>query len=232
MKNILNFEQFVNESLAEFGFSGFGYAMGSSTPLDPSANANMDFEKTVKSNQAKRLQDILMNVFSATQHAGKGDFEFEVEELKIVRIFPNNNGFLDIYIKFIMDEFQYYGVFKNWGNINGAKFESPVLNHPTIKHHLENAVKVEGIFKQILNEWFRPELGVYKTLKQVKVYNEMGEIFMLPENGEISVDEVLTEEERPIIYITFSDRNYFLTDLDYFFFHWWFQPREKTKFYI
>jgi hypothetical protein len=231
MKNILNFEQFVNESLAEFGFAGFGYAMGS-TPMDPSANANMDFEKTVKNNQARRLQDILTSVFVATLNPNKGNFEFEVQDLRVIRIFPNNSGSLDIYIKFVIDGYQYYGTFKNWGSVNGSKFESAILKHPSIKYHMENAVKVEGIFKQCLNEWFRPDLGEYIVLKQVKVYNEMSEIFMLPENAKISVDEVLTEEDKPIIYISYSDRNYFLTDLDYFFFHWWFEEISKKEFYI
>jgi hypothetical protein len=231
MRNLLNFEQFVNESLAEWGFSGFGFAMGS-TPLDPSANANMDFEQTVRRNQSQRLQDILMNVFATTAHAGKTNFEFDVKEFKVVRIFPNNNNSLDVYIKFILDDMQYYGTFKNWASVNGAKFQSPVLNHPNIKFHLENAVKIEGVFKQILNEWFRPELGEYRVLKQVKVYDDMGNIFMLPENGKVTIDEVLTEEDKPIIYLSYDDKAYFLTDLDYFFFHWWFESKSKTNFYI
>jgi hypothetical protein len=231
-KNILNFEDFVTESLAEFGFAGYGYA-GTSAPKDMSSTAGAEnVRQSQHDEQNLRLQNILSNVFATTMNIPKNNFEFDITDLKVVRIFPNNSGSLDMYIKFTMDEGMYYGTFKNWASYSGARFESPVLNHPNIKVHLENSIKLEGIFKQVLNEWFKPNEGEYRPLKQVKVYDESGNIFMLPEHGKVFVDEVLTEEDKPIIYLTYSDRRYFLTDLDYYFFHWWFEPKEKTKFYI
>jgi hypothetical protein len=233
-KNILNFEDFVSESLAEFGFGGFGYDAGAKQAQDMSMNAGSEgIRQTNHANQNSRLQNILNNVFAGITDVQKNQFNIEISDLTIVRIFPNNNNSVDVYIKFKLgSDGLYYGTFRNWGSYSGAKFDSPVLNHPQFKHHLENSIKLEGMFKQCLNEWFMPKEGEYRALKQIKVYDDSGNIFMLPLNGKIEVESVLLEEDKPIVYLQYSDRRYYLTELDYYFFHWWFEPKEKTKFYI
>lgn len=231
MKNVLNFERFVNEN---WDFPGYGVAMNGNgiTPNDPTLSVNAyDKFKADAESQVARLRYILQNVFTDVSTMGKSNFDFVIEDLKIFRILPNNNGFLDIYIKFMLNSNNYMGCFKDWGSKN-YKFESGVLSIPQIRLHLENKIKLEGIFKKCLTEWFIPNSGEYKALTKIKVYDFMGDIFYIPQDANIVVDEVVTEDEQPVINILYKDKMYYLTNLDYYFFNWWFDTKEKPKFYI
>jgi hypothetical protein len=231
MKNVLKFDQFINEN---WDFPGYGIAINGNgiTPNDPSLSVNAyDKFKANAESQVSRLRYILQGIFSDKAVLDKSKFDFKIENLKIFRVLPNNNGFLDVHIKFMLNEQNYGGCFKDWGGKN-CSFNSSVLNIPQIRYHLENKIKLEGILKKCLNEWFIPFNGEYKTLTKVKVYDLMGNIFYIPENCMIEVDEVVTEDEQPVINILHNDKMYYITNLDYYFFNWWFEQKEKPKFYI
>lgn len=232
MKNLTSFEDFINEN---YDFPGYGYAPTGfigNEPKDPALSMNgYDKFKADMISQFNRLQSILRNVFSSTTYMGKSVFNFVIEDLRVFRIFRNNNGYLDIYIKFILDDDEYMGCFRDWSSRH-CKFESAVLNLTQIQIHLENKIKLIGIFKKVLTEWFIPVKNEYKTLKEVKVYDSLGNIVYIPIDSIVTVEEVVTEDDEPTIILLYNNKEYTISNLDYYFFHWWFKEKEKVKYYV
>jgi hypothetical protein len=231
-------ENIINESLSEFGFQQFGLS-GLNTaavePKDPTLSLDAwDKHKNNLRDQFARLQGILQNVFSTYSGSYIKSVNLNIEELTnlyIHRIYKNNVLGIDIQIKFEYENENYYGVFKNYTS-SEVDFRSNILSIPIIALHPENKIKIVGILKKCLNEWFKPYEGLYKTLKDVKVYNDMGDIFYIEKGSVVIVDEVLRENNKPIIYLLFRDKRYYLCDIDYYFFNYWFSKKEKTNFYI
>jgi hypothetical protein len=207
---------------------------GAVEPKDP--NLSFDAWDKHKSNlrdEFSRMSDIMTSVFNQTNTRIGKEFEENIEDLSIVRIFRNNNGALDVYIKFLFADEIFYATFKNWGHYNEPTFKSSITDIPQINYQKENIIRLVGMIKESLNRWFRPiEDDSYRALKDVRVYDDMGRIFTLQQGSEITIEDVVTQDKEPIIYMSYENRNYTLTGLDYYYFHWWFRNEEKKEFYL
>lgn len=226
------FENAINP-LPSFGHSDLsGMGGGATEPKDPTMSHDAwDMHKNNVRDRVKRFSDILMNVFAAGDMTFSQQLTDIIQDLTIVRIFRNNNGLLNIYLKFFYEEEVFYGSFKDWGGINEPKFKSKILTIPVIGRFKENTVRTVNVLKQILEEWFRPEIGDYVALKDIKVYDWMGNICCVPKGGKVYVEDVI-DDETPEIELVYSDKKYKINKLDYFYFHWWFDPIEKREFYL
>ena len=242
-KKIKKYNDFLNEDInqgfspsASFGASDLSGVNtgGSVSPKDPNMSFDpWDKHKANLRDEFSRLGDILKNVFAQTSVKMGKHFEESIEDLSIVKMYRNNNGAIDIYIKFMFMDELFYGTFKNWGHYNEPVFKSSITNIPELMHQKENIIRLVGLIKETLNKWFQPtEDDFYRALKDVKVYDQMGQIFTLPQGAKVFVEDVVTQDKEPIIYLTYDNTLYTLTGLDYYFFHWWFKNEEKKEFYL
>lgn len=219
---------------AAFGATDLsGVNTGGNTARDPNLSFDAwDHEKHNMRDQLKRMSDILMNVFSSGSINFSQELVDIIEDLTIVKIFRNRNGSLDIYLKFFYEEEVFYGVFKNWGTISDPKFVSRIFDIPAIGFYKENRIKIENILKNVLEEWFRPKEEKYIALKEVKVYDYLGNIKYIPKGGKIEIINVISEDHEPEIELMYSNQEYLFKGLDFYFFHWWFSAIEKQEFYL
>ena len=148
-------------------------------------------------------------------------------------MFTNNNGLLDIYIRFTLEEEIFYGKFANWGGINKPTFTSKVMFLPIINGYKDNGIRLFGLLEETLNEWFKPKDDTfYRALKEVSVYSFLGTQFTIPLGGKIEIENVIISDTKPIIYINYSDNIYTLSGLEYYFFNWWFKEEQKNEYYL
>lgn len=207
--------------------TGGGNASDPNLSFDP-----WDTHKNNMRDQLNRLSDILVNVFNSGTVNFSSELMEIIEDLTIVKIFRNNNGCLDVYLKFFYEEEVFYGVFKNWGLISEPVFISRIFDIPIIGYYKENRIKIENILKHVLEGWFRPKEEKYIALKDVKVYDMMGNIKHIPKGGKIEIDQIIAEDHKPEIKMIYSNNIYVMKGLDYFFFNWWFDVIDKQEFFL
>lgn len=218
MKNVKLFQDFVNESVGDYG-----------NVNDPFLSTN-PFKKHQSDVQQQfaRMQGILSSVFNIDP-SGFGrqiDLDFEVNDLTIIRVYPNGAGSLDVYLKFHYQDIPYYGIFKNWGSVQGATLQSSFMD--AIRFNRENRIKFEGIIRRVLTEWFKPSEGIYTSLKdEVKCIDDMGTLLYIPKGGKVEIEDVYNEGGKPVIYINYKEHIYYISDNDYYYFHWWFENTER-----
>ncbi len=246
-KRIKKYNDFLNEEFGigaqQYGLNmsaAFGYSdlsqVGSGTEQPRDAELSFDEYDRHKNNlkdQINRFVQIGKSVFNNGTYNIGYDFIAEIEDLYIVKMFTNQNGLLDIYIKFILEEETYYGKFEDWGGINKSIFTSKILYLPLINGYKDNKIRLVGLLEETLNKWFTPqEDAYYRTLKEVKVYSNLGKIVMIPEGGKVKVEDVILQDYKPIIYFNYKDEIFTFTGIEYYFFNWWFKKEEEKEYYL
>lgn len=149
------------------------------------------------------------------------------KNLKILRIFENNNLNIDVFISFIYDDFEYFGVFKNFNVNDKPKFETELFYEPNVQYKIngEYKIRLSNFFYLKLEKWFIPEKGFYKNIKDDnKIKDNMGNICKLKSNQTI---EVLgynkNTDNKPYIIFKHKGNIYHIDNNDYYYFKWRFE---------
>lgn len=151
----------------------------------------------------------------------------EYTNLKILRIFENNNLKLNVFISFDFDGTEYYGVYKNFNGITRPKLESEIYYNPNLQERFSNeyALKLSNFFYKKLERWFIPKKGFYKNLKENnRLKDSMGQLYEMRRD---QIVEVLgynfTTDKRPYVNVKIKGKTYKVSDNDYYFFKWRFE---------
>ena len=237
-KFIKKYNDFLNEN-SEFSFQQFG--LGGVTSSQSGVVQSNDQQLSMDAadqhisniqNQMQDLQNMMATIFAGSRgEIGSTILDLEeFENIKIIRMYPSSNGHLEIYLYLEYDEEPYYITIEDYGHINGCEIKSDLFNNPIF--NTKNVVIIKGILMKVLKEWFRPENGEYRTLKEVFVYDDLGNFLPIKANLTIEVDDVIIEDDKPIIYIKYNNKTFYLTENNYYFFKYWFEPIKKQIFYI
>jgi len=233
-RKIYKFEEFA---LLENGGPAFstagGYPQSSvynhqvndySLSSDPSDRYEMNMKSGIF-----RLTSIVRTIIDngAIQVGFGSDFS-EIEKitsLKILRIFKNDNTLLNIYLTFVIDDHEYYGVFENYGGVRKPLFKSEVQRDPDYNKNF--LMKLEGLILKALKRFFTPEKGMYKALTDVVVQDKYGVKHTIEKNKSLKVEDVISDEEDSYIQMDVktgrkTNETFFLKGMDYFFFNYWF----------
>lgn len=149
------------------------------------------------------------------------------ENIKILRIFENNNLKIDIFLSFEYNEKEYFGAFKNFNNISKPKFESELYYEPEYQYRFDNEYKIRlsNLFYKKLEKWFVPAKGFYKNLKpDNRVKDNMGKLYEV--NAEQIVEVLgynLSTDNKPYVILKVKDHIYHVEGNDYYYFKWRFQ---------
>lgn len=151
----------------------------------------------------------------------------EYKNIKILRIFPNENLKLNVYISFDFMDDEFFGVFRNFNsNLQKTTFDTELLSDSRYGYiDKEYYFKLNQFLYKTLYDFFIPKAGLYKNLKKnCPLRDGLGQIKYLEEGKSVDVKGYnLDENNDPYIIINISDHEYYITGNDYFYFKYWFE---------
>lgn len=224
---IKNFKNFKINEMTEFNVQRLN--KDSATPViggvdDPTLSLNaFDKHHDAIRQAMARVNDILVNVSGTSAYKNlrsKLSLESQdIQRLKILRIVKNNINY-DVYIVFIINEIEYWGVINNIMSTN-PELESEVFKDLDINQSKEWLIKTKGILIKTIKTWLKPVPGNYILLNdEVICYSvETGKQLKMESGIEITL--VRSHENKIIIK---HDSDYYnLTGDNYVYFNWWFE---------
>lgn len=170
-----------------------------------------------------RINDILKNIKGTTAYSqlrSKLALEHQdIQNLKILRILKNGISY-DVYIKFTVDEEEYYGVVNDIIGVN-TKFTSELFKDFNLFQPVEWIIKTKGVVIKTIKEWLKPESGNYKLLNdEVICYStETGRQSKMKEGIEVELIRAYPDK----ILIRYNSDVYSLVGDNFIFFNWWFE---------
>jgi hypothetical protein len=198
-------------------------------PTDPNLSLDaFDRFKNHSKEQQTRLFSILASVFSSTPDIANREINIDINHLVIQRIFKNNSGSLDVFLEFELEneEGSFNAVFKGWGG-----WSEPVFTTTLYKNLRKTDLykkKLEGILKRTIEKWFEPVVDDYILEKEeLEVWTSLGNKVTIYQGSKVKLIEVLTEDDKPTIRIVLNNKHYWITDLDFYFFNYWFSLAPK-----
>jgi hypothetical protein len=144
----------------------------------------------------------------------------EYQNLKILRIFINQNLGIDIFISFDFMEEEFFGVFRNFNGINKPRFDSDLLSDPRFCYiNKEYYIKLNNYLYKILFNWFIPTPGDYLALGDLIAKNVLGDNITIPKNSSIYIKGYNTNQNNePYLIIKYKNEMYKIVKNDYYFF--------------
>ena len=143
----------------------------------------------------------------------------EIKSLKIVRIVKNQNLNYDVYVSFIIDEQEYWGVVKDI--LGNSEFKSEVFKDHDLIQTKEWVIKLKGLMIKNIKSFLKPQFGMFKSLKEDIICYSLinGKMLSMPKEAEI---EVLKSYDNKIIF-KYQNEKYALTGDNFIYFNWWFE---------
>jgi len=143
-----------------------------------------------------------------------------LSSLKVLRIVKADDVNYDIYISFVIDNEEYFGVIDNILT-NDTNLKSEVFKDFDLVQSKEWIIKIKGSIIKCVKKWLLPEEGKYKLLNQQVFCNSIttGKMIKLEKDSEV---EVMRSFDNRII-IKFNDEFYSLTNDNFIYFNYWFE---------
>jgi hypothetical protein len=149
------------------------------------------------------------------------------KNIKILRMFENNNLKLDVFLSFEYDENEYFGAFKNFNAMARPRFESELFFEPEYQYRFdpEYKLKLGNFFFKKLEKWFIPDKGFYKNLKpENRVKDSMGKLYEMKSEQTLEVlGYNMSSDNKPYVIIKVQGDTYHVENNDYYFFKWRFE---------
>lgn len=148
----------------------------------------------------------------------------EYKNLKILRIFINNNLKLDVFISFSFMDEEFFGVYRNFNGLNKPRFDTDLFSDPRFSYmNKDYYIKLNNYFYKILYNWFIPIPGDYIVLSDdFKIKNSMGDNVIIKKNTQIYLKGYNTDQDNdPFLIIKHKNDIFKIIKNDYFFFKYW-----------
>lgn len=149
------------------------------------------------------------------------------KNIKILRIFENNNLKLDVFISFDYNNSEYFGAFRNFNSYARPKFESELFYEPEYQYRFdpEYKLKLGNFFFKKFEKWFIPDKGFYRNLKpDNRVKDNMGKLYEMQSEQVVEVlGYNMTSDNKPYAIIKVQDKTYHVEGNDYYYFKWRFE---------
>jgi len=195
---------------------------------DPSLSTNAFDKHADAIRQAmSRVNDILYNLAGTSAYRNLrsklGLEHQDIQKMKILRIVKSNNIYYDVYITFVIDDYEYWGVIENIMNPN-PEFTSEVFKDYDLYQSKEWIIKIKGLVIKTIKSWLKPEPGKYKLINdELYCYStETGKQLRMEKGIEV---ELVRAHDNKIIIKHESDY-YNLVGDNYIYFNWWFEKIE------
>jgi len=126
------------------------------------------------------------------------------KNIKILRMFENNNLKLDIFLSFKYDENEYFGAFKNFNAMAKPRFESELFFEPEYQYRFNPEYKLK-----LGNFFYKDTMGKLYEMKSDQVLEVLG--------------YNMSADNRPYVIIKYKGETYHVESNDYYFFKWRFE---------
>lgn len=224
----------------QFGIEPHGLGPGYGYATDPQLSIYSDDTSPYRDNYSRTSQivnDLSRVIRNIQGHIvstmNRNYFIEDVDDysnLKILRIYVNNNLKLDVFISFEFKGDEFFGVYKNFNGVdNPPKLNSELfLDRRYAYIDKEYYLKLNNYLYKILYNWFIPNTGKYVCLKD-KVYlkGDMGENIEIKSGTTIDVVGYnVDKDNNPYLVIKYKEEVYNLVKNDYFFFKYWFDESD------
>jgi hypothetical protein len=145
--------------------------------------------------------------------------EQQITSLKVLRIVSADNVNYDIYISFVIDDTEYFGLIENILT-NDTTFKSEVFKDFDLVQSKEWIIRTKGLIVKALKKWLQPEEGKYKLLnEQVICYSvDTGRMVRLEKGSEV---EVVRAYDNKVV-IKYNNDYYNLVNDNFIYFNYWF----------
>ena len=142
-----------------------------------------------------------------------------LQNLTIIKIVKSNPVDYDVYLKFKIDDEEYWGVIKNI--LKNPEVRSEVFKDESLLQTKEWLIRTKGLILKNVKMWMKPQSGFFKSLKdEIHCYSGLtGKLVVLPVNSKI---EVLKSYDDRIIF-EYDSEQYTLTGDNFVYFNWWFE---------
>lgn len=150
----------------------------------------------------------------------------KIENIKILRIYKNDVLSVDVYISFIFDGEEYFGVYKKFNGTNKPKLKSEIFTNPLLGYFdQEYYLKFSNYLYKIIYNWFIPTKGLYKNLKKDNIIkDDFGRHVILKINSIIDVKGYNKEIDNKLyLIIKYKDKTYYIDNNDFYFFNYYFE---------
>jgi hypothetical protein len=146
--------------------------------------------------------------------------EQQITSLKVLRIVSADNVNYDIYISFVIDDTEYFGLIENILT-NDTTFKSEVFKDFDLVQSKEWIIRTKGLIIKALKKWLQPEEGKYKLLnEQVICYSvDTGRMVRLEKGSEV---EVVRSYDNKVV-IKYNNDYYNLVNDNFIYFNYWFE---------
>jgi hypothetical protein len=188
-----------------------------------SVNAFDKHEDAIRAG-VSRINNIIHSLSnSASFRTLKSKFALEEQQitsLKVLRIVSADNVNYDIYISFVIDDTEYFGLIENILT-NDTTFKSEVFKDFDLVQSKEWIIRTKGLIIKALKKWLQPEEGKYKLLnEQVICYSvDTGRMVRLEKGSEV---EVVRAYDNKVV-IKYNNDYYNLVNDNFIYFNYWFE---------
>lgn len=145
--------------------------------------------------------------------------EQNITSMKVLRISKSNDVNYDVYISFVIDEVEYFGVIEDILT-DDPVFKSEVFKDNTLIQTKEWIIKIKGLVIKIIKKWLTPDNGKYKLINnEAYCFNvDNGRLLKINKDTEI---EVIRSHDNKVV-IKHENEYYNLIGDSYIYFNYWF----------
>jgi hypothetical protein len=177
-----------------------------------------------------RINNILHSLSnSASFRTLKSKFALEeqqIKSLKVLRIVNADNVNYDVYVSFVIDDIEYFGLIENILS-HDANFKSEVFKDFDLVQSKEWTIRTKGLIIKTLKKWLQPDKGKYTLINdQVICYSvDTGRMVRLEKGAEV---ELVRAYDNKIV-IKYNNDYYNLVNNNFIYFNYWFEGVVKSN---
>lgn len=226
-KYIRRYDDFKINELTEFNLQRLNpdnFSLGQPNVTDNSLSINA-FDKhqdAIRAATAK-INGLLHSLSNTPQfNMLKSKLSLEkqnITSMKVLRISKSNDVNYDVYISFVIDEIEYFGLVEDILTEDPV-FKSEVFKNSDLIQTKEWVIKIKGLVVKIIKKWLTPDNGKYKLINnEAYCFNvDNGKLLRINKDAEI---EVIRSYDNKIV-MKHENEYYNLIGDSYIYFNYWF----------
>lgn len=146
-------------------------------------------------------------------------------DLKILRMNRNDKGTLDLFISYCYGGEEFYGIYKDYNNqFQKSVLRTELVSDPRYRFDEQYMMKLDNYIYGLLEKWFKPKKGNYKSLDSTQVKDSFGRQFVLKINSIINCEGWNVDENgQPYVVLKYKDIEYTISGNNYYWFNYRFQ---------